>query len=48
MRGLLDAYAQLLLSPEPNYRMVAEGCGVLVAFGVGFVGAGMAFPFDLD
>jgi ABC-type Na+ efflux pump permease subunit len=43
----LDAYAQLLLSPEPNYRLVAEGCGVLVLFGAGFIGLAWHF-LDLE
>jgi ABC-2 type transport system permease protein len=43
----LDAYAQLLLSDEPNYRLVAMGCGMLVVFGAGFVGLAWYF-LDLD
>lgn len=34
----LDAYAQLLLSPEPNLMMVAQACAVLVAFGAVLTG----------
>ena len=34
----LDAYAQLLLNPEPNYGLVATACAVLAGFGLGFVG----------
>jgi ABC-2 type transport system permease protein len=33
----LDAYRQLLTSPEPNLQVVAQACGVLTAFGVGFL-----------
>jgi ABC-2 type transport system permease protein len=33
----LDAYRQLLTSPQPNLEIVAEACGVLTAFGVGFL-----------
>jgi ABC-type Na+ efflux pump permease subunit len=33
----LDAYAQLLINPEPNLVLVGQACAVLVAFGVGFV-----------
>jgi len=33
----LDAYRQLLTASEPNLEMVAMACGVLVAFGVGFM-----------
>jgi ABC-type Na+ efflux pump permease subunit len=33
----LDAYRQLLTSPQPNPEIVAEACGVLAAFGVGFL-----------
>jgi ABC-type multidrug transport system permease subunit len=34
----LDAYRQLLANPEgPNVEMVATACGVLTAFGAGFV-----------
>jgi ABC-type Na+ efflux pump permease subunit len=39
----LDAYAQLLLSPEPNYRLVTEACAVLVGFSAGFVGLAWYF-----
>jgi ABC-type multidrug transport system permease subunit len=31
----LDAYAQLLINPDPNLVMVAQACAVLLAFGVG-------------
>lgn len=33
----LDAYAQLLLNPNPNVAMVQTACLVLCAFGLGFV-----------
>lgn len=33
----LDAYSELLIRPEPNVLMVATACGVLTAFGVGFL-----------
>jgi len=34
----LDAYNQLLLNLDaPNLKVVAEACGVLAAFGVGFI-----------
>jgi ABC-2 type transport system permease protein len=33
----LDAYRQLLTNPEPNLEVVAQACGVLVAFGVGLL-----------
>jgi len=33
----LDAYRQLLASPEPNLTMVARACAVLAAFGFGFI-----------
>ncbi|MFT3882238.1 MAG: ABC transporter permease [Gemmatales bacterium] len=33
----LDAYAQLLLNPNPNLAMVQTACVVLCAFGIGFV-----------
>jgi len=39
----LDAYAQLLLNPQPNYRLVGEACGVLAGFGAGFVGLAWHF-----
>jgi ABC-type transport system involved in cytochrome c biogenesis permease component len=32
----LDAYRQLLTSSTPNVSIVAEACGVLAAFGIGF------------
>jgi hypothetical protein len=32
----LDAYAQLLLTKNPNLPLVAQACGVLAAFGGGF------------
>lgn len=38
----LDAYAQLLLSGTPNIEVVLTACGVLAAFGVGFVGLAWA------
>src|SRR5262249_19158077 len=31
----LDAYRQLLTNPQPNYQIVARGCVVLTAFGIG-------------
>lgn len=34
----LDAYAQLLLNPEPNLTIVAVACFVLALFGLGFLG----------
>ena len=34
----LDAYSQLLANPEPNISTVVTGCGVLVLFGLGFLG----------
>ena len=33
----LDAYLQLLTNPTPNVEIVAESCGVLLAFGAGFL-----------
>lgn len=33
----LDAYKQLLFTPEPNLALVAQSCAVLTAFGVGFL-----------
>jgi ABC-type transport system involved in multi-copper enzyme maturation permease subunit len=33
----LDAYNQLLLSPAPDIAVVGQACGVLVAFGLGFL-----------
>jgi len=33
----LDAYAQLLLNPNPNLTMVQTACLVLCAFGIGFI-----------
>jgi ABC-2 type transport system permease protein len=43
----LDAYAQLLLNPSPNYQLVAESCGVLTGFGIGFIGlAGMCLKLE--
>jgi ABC-type Na+ efflux pump permease subunit len=39
----LDAYRQLLTSPEPNLRLVAQACGVLAAFGVGFLALAWGF-----
>ena len=33
----LDAYRQLLTASTPNVQMVATACGVLAAFGVGFM-----------
>src|SRR5262245_57618349 len=33
----LDAYQQLLLSPDPNLGIVAGACGALMAFGAGFL-----------
>ena len=33
----LDAYRQLLINPEPNLVIVAQACGMLAAFGAGFV-----------
>jgi ABC-type multidrug transport system permease subunit len=34
----LDAYKQLLVSPDPNTTTVALSCAVLTAFGAGFLG----------
>lgn len=34
----LDAYKQLLTTEQPNLEVVARACGVLAAFGAGFVG----------
>jgi ABC-2 type transport system permease protein len=34
----LDAYAQLLLNPQPELAVVMQACGVLAVFGVGFLG----------
>ncbi len=33
----LDAYSQLLVSTTPNVALVLQACGVLAAFGAGFV-----------
>ena len=33
----LDAYRQLMLSPQPNLAVVAGACGALTAFGLGFI-----------
>ncbi len=33
----LDAYRELLIVPSPRLDIVAEACGVLAAFGLGFV-----------
>ena len=33
----LDAYSQLLVSTTPNVALVWQACGVLAAFGAGFV-----------
>ena len=33
----LDAYSQLLTSPTPQLDVVARACGVLLAFGLGFL-----------
>jgi len=33
----LDAYLQLLANPRPEIEIVAQACGVLVLFGVGFL-----------
>jgi ABC-2 type transport system permease protein len=33
----LDAYLQLLTNPLPNLTVVAQACGVLVLFGLGFL-----------
>lgn len=33
----LDAYNQLLTSPDPNLVIVSQACAVLAAFGVGFL-----------
>lgn len=33
----LDAYAQLLINDDPNLFLVGQACGVLAAFGVGYV-----------
>ena len=34
----LDAYSQLLINPTPEIAIVATACGVLIAFGIGFLG----------
>ncbi|MCE9532121.1 MAG: ABC transporter permease [Planctomycetes bacterium] len=34
----LDAYSQLLLNPQPELGIVIQSCGVLIAFGIGFLG----------
>jgi len=39
----LDAYAQLLLNPDPNYALVGQACAVLAAFGIGFVALAWRF-----
>jgi ABC-2 type transport system permease protein len=39
----LDAYRQLLTNPNPNLALVARACGVLSAFGLGFVGLAWGF-----
>jgi ABC-2 type transport system permease protein len=33
----LEGYAQLLLNPQPNLHLVEQACGVLLAFGLGFL-----------
>ena len=33
----LDAYLQLLASPDPNVALVLQACGALVLFGMGFL-----------
>jgi ABC-type transport system involved in cytochrome c biogenesis permease component len=38
----LDAYSELLVSKMPNYLDVAKSCGVLTAFGAGFLGLAWA------
>jgi ABC-type multidrug transport system permease subunit len=35
----LAAYKQLLTNPSPEHAIVLEACGVLIAFGVGFLAA---------
>jgi ABC-type multidrug transport system permease subunit len=43
----LLAYRELLISSTPNFAMVAQACGVLAAFGVGFLGvAWWIMPLD--
>lgn len=39
----LIAYKQLLTSPEPYLGQVAQACGILSGFGIGFVGLAWAF-----
>jgi ABC-type Na+ efflux pump permease subunit len=39
----LMAYKQLLTTPAPNLEIVAKACGVLSAFGAGFVGLAWSF-----
>ena len=34
----LDAYRQLLATPNPNLQIVVTSCAVLAAFGIGFLG----------
>ena len=33
----LDAYLQLITNPQPALEIVAQACGVLVLFGLGFL-----------
>jgi ABC-type transport system involved in multi-copper enzyme maturation permease subunit len=33
----LDAYLQLIANPQPDLAVVAQACGVLVLFGIGFL-----------
>jgi ABC-2 type transport system permease protein len=39
----LDAYLQLLVNPRPDIAIVASACGVLTAFGIGFLLAAWRF-----
>lgn len=39
----LDAYRQLMLDSQPSLDLVARACGVLAAFGVGFVALAWGF-----
>jgi ABC-type Na+ efflux pump permease subunit len=39
----LDAYLQLIANPKPELKFVAEACGVLVLFGVGFLALAWRF-----
>ncbi len=39
----LDAYRQLLTNPTPDLSLVAQSCGVLAAFGAGFLALAWGF-----